>query len=502
MSRRTQHGRSVEPVPPTTAGAARPLAAAADPRAPEAQAQQQAPEQGAAPAGGHSFSAAPARLEGGRMLQPKLRLGAPDDPHEDEADRVAEQVTRGVAAPEERPTIRRAPTTAGTPALAPETAAAVESLSGGQPLAPATRDTLEARIGHDFSQVRVHTGPRAAALAEQLQARAFTIGRDVAFAPGQYQPGTPAGQRLLAHELAHVAQQGQAVVRRGDDDATTAVVAEKQIQTGSTGDSVKEAQELLNKHGAAPPLKVDGIFGPKTAAATRAFQIRRNLVPDGIIGPYTWKALRATPLAAGATTNFDKVSGGVATKDAPDEFELPEAVVKGMQKAWDKSLPGGKSQEQGGIIVKNKDNSYGWKAGKAGDSGSFSPNYGDKGADETLVGSGHTHPYDKSEGGFTDVSFSGQDIARLVYVEDPISVVQSGDMLFTIIRTTEFDARVKKLDAAGKKKLFDEITKAWNDTYKATKGKVPERAEAATKATCSKYGLSYYKGKQGVMKKQ
>ena len=69
---------------------------------------------------------------------------------------------------------------------------------------------MEPRFGYDFSRVRVHTGARAAESAQAVQARAYTLGRDVVFASGEYAPATPRGQRLLAHELTHVAQQGAA----------------------------------------------------------------------------------------------------------------------------------------------------------------------------------------------------------------------------------------------------------------------------------------------------
>ena len=79
--------------------------------------------------------------------------------------------------------------------------------SSGQPLDATTRAFMEPRFGHDFSQVRVHTDPRAAESAEAVNAHAYTVGRDVVFAPGQYQPTTEAGNAVLAHELSHVVQQ-------------------------------------------------------------------------------------------------------------------------------------------------------------------------------------------------------------------------------------------------------------------------------------------------------
>jgi len=77
----------------------------------------------------------------------------------------------------------------------------------GQPLDPATRAFMEPRFGHDFSQVRVHTDAQAGQSARAVQARAYTVGQDIAFAPGQYAPHTNTGGKLLAHELSHTLQQ-------------------------------------------------------------------------------------------------------------------------------------------------------------------------------------------------------------------------------------------------------------------------------------------------------
>lgn len=69
---------------------------------------------------------------------------------------------------------------------------------------------MEARFGIDFGRVRLHTDPTAAESAKALHARAFTVGNDIAFAHGQYSPGSHQARSLLAHELAHVVQQGNA----------------------------------------------------------------------------------------------------------------------------------------------------------------------------------------------------------------------------------------------------------------------------------------------------
>jgi len=80
--------------------------------------------------------------------------------------------------------------------------------TSGRALDTATRVSFERRFGQDFSQARVHTDARGEASARSVGADAYTAGTHIVFAPGQYAPETRAGQYLLAHELAHVVQQG------------------------------------------------------------------------------------------------------------------------------------------------------------------------------------------------------------------------------------------------------------------------------------------------------
>jgi hypothetical protein len=82
--------------------------------------------------------------------------------------------------------------------------------SPGRSLDAATRAFMEPRFGFDFSRVRIHTDSQAAQSARSINALAYTVNHSIAFGAGSYAPHTPAGQRLLAHELAHVVQQGSA----------------------------------------------------------------------------------------------------------------------------------------------------------------------------------------------------------------------------------------------------------------------------------------------------
>jgi hypothetical protein len=90
----------------------------------------------------------------------------------------------------------------------PEVEAVIARTRGdGRLLEPGQRERFGSRLGDDLGDVRLHTDSTADSLARSVDARAFAIGADVYFADGEYQPGSPSGDRLLAHELTHVVQQ-------------------------------------------------------------------------------------------------------------------------------------------------------------------------------------------------------------------------------------------------------------------------------------------------------
>jgi hypothetical protein len=195
-------------------------------------------------------------------IQPKLKVGEPNDRYEQEADRVAEQVMRmpepqaseraAVSAPalptriqrvcreceeelssrpmaiqrmcseceeelqrqpmeeeeEEEETIQTRAWSGRTPEVTPDLQAQINGLRGhGRPLSAPVRAFFEPRFGYDFGRVRVHTGFRAAHAARSIHAHAFTVGPDVVFGDGRYAPESETGRRVLAHELTHVVQQ-------------------------------------------------------------------------------------------------------------------------------------------------------------------------------------------------------------------------------------------------------------------------------------------------------
>jgi hypothetical protein len=115
--------------------------------------------------------------------------------------------------------LQRAAGNAGTASLLEEERSPVHDVvgSGGSPLDAGVRADMEARLGHDFSDVRIHNDDAAHQSAKSVNAQAYTVGSSIVFQRDKYDPGSAAGQHMLAHELTHVVQQ-----RSGPVDGTDA----------------------------------------------------------------------------------------------------------------------------------------------------------------------------------------------------------------------------------------------------------------------------------------
>jgi len=143
----------------------------------------------------------------------------------------------------------------------------------GQPLPVPSRWRMEERFGHDFSDVRVHAGPRAAESAGSVSAAAFTVGRNVVFGAGQYAPESRAGERLLAHELAHVVQQrgsmasGPPAVFDSPAHEAEADRAADRAVAGGSSPAVSLARTALQR---APAPKADAPREPEFPGVTHA----------------------------------------------------------------------------------------------------------------------------------------------------------------------------------------------------------------------------------------
>lgn len=246
------------------------------------------------------------RCQQSEGLQPKLAVSTPGDQYEQEADRVAEHVMR-MPAPTLQPACASC-STGGTPGPERENHELVHrksenvsdtsnsvpdsflhNLSPGQVLDTATRAFMEPRFGRDFSNVRVHTNEKAAESAQSVNAVAYTLGRDIVFEAGQYRPHTPAGQTLIAHELAHVIQQG-----RGQAAHIQRTPASKVSCANTTP---------LHVPG-APPVDIADPVGVITAAENRA-----NQMFDDVIGELDFTRQR---IISGAPAAWPTISDAIA----------------------------------------------------------------------------------------------------------------------------------------------------------------------------------------------
>lgn len=150
---------------------------------------------------------------GGSFFQPKLSINEPGDVYEQEADAVAERVMRtedsngSLFFKPALPALQRKEDATMRADAAGEVENYVSRLSGGQHLPDETRQFFEAKMGQDFSEVKIHTNTEAANSARSINAQAYTTGNQIVFGNGRYSTVTNEGKYLLAHELTHVVQQ-------------------------------------------------------------------------------------------------------------------------------------------------------------------------------------------------------------------------------------------------------------------------------------------------------
>lgn len=180
-------------------------------------------------------------------LQTKLAVNEPGDKYEQEADRIADTVMRMPASSMPLFSAAQIGQQDDFDRRGAFTNAEAEGLidqlrhERGQPLDPTTRSFMETRMGHDFGRVRIHANETADRAAQAVEARAFTLGREIAFSRGAYHPHTPQGMRLLVHELTHVVQQSQ----------SNSVTRSRRPEHGASPDFLSSDQDLVQRQGRA-----------------------------------------------------------------------------------------------------------------------------------------------------------------------------------------------------------------------------------------------------------
>lgn len=231
--------------------------------------------------------------------------------------------------------------------------------SPGQPLDQATRAAMEPQFGHDLSPVRIHTGAKAAESAREVEARAYTMGSDIVFSPGQFAPGTREGRGLLGHELTHAVQQGtgrvpvDGISQRGGALEQEASRSGAKIENGSSleigATAVKTirpwlplpkaaGKPVLQRAPAAPAWPVESTPAAYDRSQVAIFPVDDVVgIGSGTVAP---QAIAVTISAAGAThlswelyNPFDEFVGGSSTDSkASDALTRPYVVEESRLK--------------------------------------------------------------------------------------------------------------------------------------------------------------------------
>jgi outer membrane protein OmpA-like peptidoglycan-associated protein len=272
------------------------------------------------------------------LLQPKLRIGQPNDKYEEEADRVADMVMRmpepnvqrqteeeeelqakalsgpgalliqrqideeeeeiqpeassenalswiqrQVEEEEEEEEIQTKAETVRSPQIIPTPFGGRKvGLGKGSPLPKPPRSFFESRFGYDFTQVRIHTDARATDSANALNAKAFTLGHNIVFRQGQYDPQTTVGKKLIAHELTHVIQQA----RRFSDQSNFKVThhsdpSEKEAEKRATHVPNTTYIQTISPHSIAVQREIQGDFDLTQAASPLLARAIGSVTIDG-----------------------------------------------------------------------------------------------------------------------------------------------------------------------------------------------------------------------------
>jgi peptidoglycan hydrolase-like protein with peptidoglycan-binding domain len=196
----------------------------------------------------------------------------------------------------------------------------------GKQLPTRTLREMNSSFGADFSHVKIHNDHESADMNRQLNAQAFTHGKDIYFNQGKYNPESSSGKELLAHELTHTIQQtGKEGINKkpadiqrkdppkeerdlqskrfaGDPDLENALDGKKNVKFGAVGEHVKKLQQAMIDSGIEMPISTrktglpDGIFLSETFGAVKTFQKNNGLEGrdvDGIVGPITMELFDA-----------------------------------------------------------------------------------------------------------------------------------------------------------------------------------------------------------------
>jgi len=237
----------------------------------------------------------------GDAFREKLKMSKPNDQQEQESERMAGQVMGSVQEKK-------------IPEPNPQFTSEIKKSKGvGNPLSRQTKSQMEGAFGKSFSGVNIHSDEQSTRMANEINAKAFTIGSDIYFQSNYFNPKHGVGKRLLAHELAHTLQQnngssGISVQREGEDQK----------------DKADEKSKVETKVEVATEYK-EGEIKPK-ASTTRSGEEK---VSDGVTAKASEKTSGDTITTSADLTAKDKSSGlsattGIKAEETPTDLTKPD----------------------------------------------------------------------------------------------------------------------------------------------------------------------------------
>ena len=316
-------------------------------------------------------AAAPGMPSAGGAATGQLSVSQPGDAHEVEADRMADAVM-SAPSPHTNANITASPQTAsratthrtcaqcddeseqkggGLIHREPSSTSPIEVASaavatnihamegGGHALPETTRAYFEPRFGANLSHVRVHTGGRAEQTAKSINAKAFTVGPNIAFGSGHYSPESQEGRKLLAHELTHVMQQdrGPAIQRDVLDDVGDAVSS----VAGTVSDVASDAVDVVSDVASGAANKVSDLVSDAADAVTGVVDTLIGKLRgafDSALGQINaaWARVKTgvTEAIDGALGKVGRFLGGIAAFFGPLAVALSSLNAGSLRAAW------------------------------------------------------------------------------------------------------------------------------------------------------------------------
>lgn len=206
--------------------------------------------------------------------------------------------------------------------------------SQGRPLEPNTLQFMQSRFGQSFAHVRVHTNEQADRSAQSINAKAYTVGRDIVFASGEYRPHTPHGIRTLAHELVHVLQQRNATAMQSDTPSISAPADRSEQEADRIADLV--VSPVSNSHGWSKSRGgAGGLLHQPLAKNNPGYASKGGAHQQGLSRLVTQTRLpsiqRIATFANGSVSNtFNAAERTVLTLNEPNiPFGMTEATLNG-----------------------------------------------------------------------------------------------------------------------------------------------------------------------------